>query len=178
MINLLELTKRQTLVLSAVAVAAGLAVVIGMVGVMAAQGDVSGQAFGTQPYQAATADKQADVAPQIVAPDDAAAPTAAQPTEKAQVTPAPAKTQPAPQEQAQAKPMQPTPATNPVGDTVKDVYDRAKQFTNKVVTPGDGNSYIGTYGQCPFYESAGAKGCWPPSNIVCNSDWSICSLKN
>ncbi len=50
-------------------------------------------------------------------------------------------------------------------------------FTNKPVTPGDPESYIGTYGQCPFYENAGEKGCYPPSDIICNADWSICKPK-
>ena len=50
-------------------------------------------------------------------------------------------------------------------------------FTNKPVTPGDPESYIGTYGQCPFYENAGEKGCYPPSDIVCNADWSKCEPK-
>ena len=50
-------------------------------------------------------------------------------------------------------------------------------FTNKDVTPGDPESYIGTYGQCPFYENAGEKGCYPPSDIICNADWSKCELK-
>ena len=47
-------------------------------------------------------------------------------------------------------------------------------FTNKTVTPGDPESYIGTVGQCPFYEMAGDKGCYPPSDIKCNADWSQC----
>lgn len=47
-------------------------------------------------------------------------------------------------------------------------------FTNKPVTPGNPESYIGTYGQCPFYENAMEKGCFPPSDIECNADWSYC----
>lgn len=47
-------------------------------------------------------------------------------------------------------------------------------FTNKPVTPGVPESYIGTYGQCPFYENAMEKGCYPPSDIRCNADWSSC----
>ena len=50
-------------------------------------------------------------------------------------------------------------------------------FTNKPVTPGDPESYIGTYGQCPFYENAGEKGCYPPSDIICNADWTDCKPK-
>lgn len=50
-------------------------------------------------------------------------------------------------------------------------------FTQKEVTPGDPESYIDTYGQCPFYENAGPKGCYPPSDIECNADWSVCSYK-
>ena len=47
-------------------------------------------------------------------------------------------------------------------------------FTNKPVTPGVPESYVGTYGQCPFYENAMEKGCYPPSDIRCNADWSSC----
>lgn len=50
-------------------------------------------------------------------------------------------------------------------------------FTNKPVVAGDPESYIGTYGQCPFYENAMEKGCYPPSDITCNADWSKCELK-
>lgn len=50
-------------------------------------------------------------------------------------------------------------------------------FTNKPVKAGDPESYIGTYGQCPFYENAGEKGCYPPSDITCNADWSKCEPK-
>jgi hypothetical protein len=51
-------------------------------------------------------------------------------------------------------------------------------FTNKEVTPGDPQSYDGTYGQCPFYENAmGGKGCMPPSDLTCNADWSYCEPK-
>lgn len=49
-------------------------------------------------------------------------------------------------------------------------------FTNKDVTPGDPSSYVDTYGQCPFYENAGAKGCYPPPGITCNADWSHCTM--
>lgn len=50
-------------------------------------------------------------------------------------------------------------------------------FTNKPVTAGDPESYVDTYGQCPFYENAGAKGCVPPPDIECNDDWSVCTYK-
>lgn len=51
-------------------------------------------------------------------------------------------------------------------------------FTNKPVQAGDPESYIGTYGQCPFYENAmEGKGCVPPPDIECNEDWSVCSYK-
>lgn len=49
-------------------------------------------------------------------------------------------------------------------------------FTNKEVTPGDPSSYVDTYGQCPFYENAGVKGCYPPPGITCNADWSHCTM--
>lgn len=50
-------------------------------------------------------------------------------------------------------------------------------FTNEQVTPGVPESYVGTVGQCPFYEMAGEKGCVPPSDIECNADWSVCTYK-
>ena len=50
-------------------------------------------------------------------------------------------------------------------------------FTTKTVTPGNPESYIGTVGQCPFYEMAGDKGCYPPANLQCNADWSVCTQK-
>lgn len=50
-------------------------------------------------------------------------------------------------------------------------------FTNNPVTPGDPASYVGTVGQCPFYEMAGDKGCVPPPDIECNADWSVCKYK-
>lgn len=51
-------------------------------------------------------------------------------------------------------------------------------FTNKPVEAGKPESYIGTYGQCPFYENAmEGKGCVPPPDIECNEDWSKCEYK-
>lgn len=50
-------------------------------------------------------------------------------------------------------------------------------FTNQPVTAGDPQSYVGTVGQCPFYEMAGDKGCVPPPDIECNADWSVCTYK-
>ncbi len=73
------------------------------------------------------------------------------------------------------EPVEPTSAANEPEKT--EPLERIP-FTNKPVTPGDPESYIGTYGQCPFYENAGEKGCYPPSDIVCNSDWSVCKPKS
>ena len=50
-------------------------------------------------------------------------------------------------------------------------------FTNAPVVAGQPESYVGTVGQCPFYEMAGEKGCMPPSDIECNADWSVCTKK-
>lgn len=50
-------------------------------------------------------------------------------------------------------------------------------FTNAPVVAGQPESYVGTVGQCPFYEMAGEKGCVPPSDIECNADWSVCTKK-
>lgn len=55
----------------------------------------------------------------------------------------------------------------------------ADTHTNLPVTPGDPQSYVGTVGQCPFYERVdGPKGCTPPENVVCNADWSKCATKD
>lgn len=50
-------------------------------------------------------------------------------------------------------------------------------FTDKPVTPGNPESYVGTVGQCPFYEMAGEKGCVPPAGYTCNSDWTHCTIE-
>lgn len=50
-------------------------------------------------------------------------------------------------------------------------------FTSDPVTPGEPESYVDTVGQCPFYEMAGPKGCYPPADIECNADWSVCTLR-
>lgn len=50
-------------------------------------------------------------------------------------------------------------------------------FTNAPVVAGQPETYVGTVGQCPFYEMAGEKGCMPPSDIECNADWSVCTKK-
>lgn len=48
-------------------------------------------------------------------------------------------------------------------------------FTSNRVQAGNPESYVGTYGQCPFYENAmEGKGCVPPPDIECNADWSVC----
>lgn len=70
----------------------------------------------------------------------------------------------------------PRPATG--GEAPKKQQMERIPFTNKEVTPGDPESYVGTYGQCPFYENAmEGKGCVPPPDIECNADWSECHLK-
>lgn len=50
-------------------------------------------------------------------------------------------------------------------------------FTQAPVVAGEPESYVGTVGQCPFYEMAGDKGCMPPSDIQCNADWTVCTKK-
>lgn len=72
------------------------------------------------------------------------------------------------------EPVEPTSAAT---EPAKTELPERIPFTNKDVTPGDPESYIGTYGQCPFYENAMEKGCYPPSDIVCNEDWSKCELR-
>nr|DAU46695.1 MAG TPA: hypothetical protein [Caudoviricetes sp.] len=69
----------------------------------------------------------------------------------------------------------PVPAPKPADTPKKD--GGHIPFTNKPVTPGNPESYAGTVGQCPFYEMAGEKGCYPPANIECNADWTVCKEK-
>lgn len=108
---------------------------------------------------------------------------------------------PAPAQTAETKPAEQSEATNssviqnsspeavePVGaptaptDTSASAPAKVESgghvpFTNEPVTPGDSQSYVGTVGQCPFYEIAGEKGCTPPPDIECNADWSVCTKK-
>lgn len=50
-------------------------------------------------------------------------------------------------------------------------------FTQAPVVAGQPETYVGTVGQCPFYEMAGEKGCVPPDYLECNADWSVCKMK-
>lgn len=72
-----------------------------------------------------------------------------------------------PRHQPPAQPAAPRPADPP-----------RIPFTNKPVQPGNPDSYVGTYGQCPFYENAGEKGCVPPPGVTCNADWSHCTMES
>lgn len=149
--KLLNLTKRQIITVSWAAVAVGIA---GMLAMGAAAQDqlrqvnIDANHTPTVPadVQAPVLDRQHDakVAPKPKAEAKQPQPTQAQP--QAVAEPTPAKTEP--------------------GGHVP--------FTNKQVTPGEPESYIDTVGQCPFYEMAGPKGCYPPSDIVCNDDWTVC----
>lgn len=179
MINLLELTKRQTLVLSAVATGLGIALVLAMGIFVAAQSNTTKQAFGAQP--ANSFDQPVSVTEQPVKETQRTSDGKTVETNGTQTVttyaPKTPQAQPEQPKQVNKQPMQPTPATDPLSGTVGGVVDtvRGVTYTLKNVIPGDPLSYIGTYGQCPFYEDAGAKGCWPPSNIECNADWSICT---
>ncbi len=171
MINLLELTKRQTLVLSAVATGLGIALVLAMGIFVAANSDQTKQAFGAQPVT-----KQVEsVSEQPVnetSSDEDGNKTETGGTQTVTTYSAPEHRSATPPTQTNVTPTQTAPAQNPVGDTPKD--GGHIPFTNLPVTPGDPLSYIGTVGQCPFYEIAGDKGCYPPKDIICNADWSIC----
>lgn len=50
-------------------------------------------------------------------------------------------------------------------------------FTQAPVVSGQPESYVGTVGQCPFYEIVNEKGCVPPADIECNADWTVCTKK-
>lgn len=182
MINLLELTKRQTLVVSAVATGLGIAFVLALGVFVAAQSNQAKQAFGAQPAnsfdQVKSVSEQPVTDTETTSDGDTVKHSGTQ-TVTTYSAPQTATTQPTPK-QVNKQPMQPTPATDPLSSTVDGVVDtvRGVTYTLKNVIPGDPLSYVGTYGQCPFYEDAGVKGCWPPSNIQCNTDWSICTPKS
>lgn len=170
MINPLELTRKQVLILSAITVALGVGAIIALGLYVSAQGSTAKTSFGSQPYDTASAVIAEPVKETETKPDGTVVETGGTQTV---VTgkPQTATTQP---QAAPSQPLQQTPAQDPAGAT----NGRSEsQFTNKVVIPGDPLSYIGTYGQCPFYESAGDKGCWPPKDIICNANWSVCSYK-
>lgn len=79
---------------------------------------------------------------------------------------------------AQPQPASPAPAPAPAPSPAPAPQQGAHiPFTNKPVTPGDPESYVGTVGQCPFYEMAGEKGCVPPAGYTCNSDWTHCTIE-
>lgn len=94
-----------------------------------------------------------------------AKPSPSQPT-RPQSTPKPSAPRPAPA-------PTPAPAPQPKHEEMKRM-----EFTDKPVQPGNPDGYRNTYGQCPFYENAGEKGCVPPPNVKCNADWSKCELIN
>lgn len=174
MIKILELTKKQTLILSAVTIALGIAFVISIGVFTFSQGNIDKPSFGSQPVSAASEKPKVEI-PQVSsdAPVTSDTPTTiAQPTQVAPATPAAPKA-------GNKTPMQLTPATNPLDGKAENgkENERNATYTNKSVVPGDPLSYVGTYGQCPFYEDAGVKGCWPPKDIECNANWSVCTYK-
>jgi hypothetical protein len=127
----------------------------------------------SQPQQTTSADHQVDPFDPIhgdpaEVTETAAAESAQETTPIVQTYQQPSKPAPAPQA-AQQAPAAPAPVAKEQGGHVP--------FTNDPVTAGDPESYIGTVGQCPFYEMAGEKGCFPPADIECNADWSVCKLK-
>ena len=153
--NLLQLTPKQVLIISAITVLAGVA---GMVSLYAY---AAGNPGVKHIYEAtATADIE-HAKPKPVSEVEA--------EKKPADAPKPGSSNTAPvvtQKPAQAAPAQPGKVEPQGGGHIP--------FTNLPVTPGDPQSYIDTVGQCPFYEMAGPKGCYPPSDIVCNADWTVC----
>lgn len=180
MINLLEMTKRQTLVLSAITIALGLAVIVGLGVFVAAQSNAAKQSFGSKPMSInGTPVKSVTEQPVVETQrgEDGSVKQIGGTQTVTTYEPQTSQAKPAAPQQTTKQPLQSAPKQNPVGETVTGVVDtvRGVTYTLKDVVPGDPLSYVGTYGQCPFYENAGEKGCWPPSNLVCNADWSICT---
>ena len=150
MINLLELTKKQVLVISAVTV------VVGIVGLASAAAYTGNQL------------KSLDIEPAAKAISNA------QPTQDAPGQPQVAK--PVTNATKPETPVQASPAQPQLVKTEPQDGGHIP-FTNEPVTPGDPASYVDTVGQCPFYEMAGPKGCTPPADIICNEDWTVCEPK-
>ena len=88
-------------------------------------------------------------------------------------SPQPSRPQPNQEPSAPRPAPAPAPAPQP-----KPEEPKRMEFTDKPVQPGNPESYRNTYGQCPFYENAGEKGCVPPPNVKCNADWSKCEPIN
>jgi hypothetical protein len=165
MINLLELTKRQVLIASAVTVALGIALVIGG-GLYVS--DQAGSLNDTRQHSQDEFTPVVEPGPTQVNDEPLQETPASDPLTGATET-----VQPAPVAQ------QPAQATPPVAAQTQPSKPQLERipFTLKDVIPGNPESYIGTYGQCPFYENAGDKGCYPPPYITCNADWTYCEIK-
>lgn len=151
MINLLELTKKQIIVISWAAVAIAVAGFVALYIVATTQAQQLTQEAISQPVEIVPAAQPAE--------------TPSTPADVSQE--APQTTEPATNPQAEPAPVQ----------DVKQAQGGHIPFTNEPVTPGQPETYVDTVGQCPFYEMAGPKGCYPPSDIVCNADWTICEPK-
>ena len=149
--NPLEMTKRQIAIITFIAVTAGIVYMLVMF-----------SAAAKELGEAQVLLNKADSAQVDAFTGPTAAPKSA---DEPQATTAPKATaQPTQQRQA----VQP----EPVKTEPKD--GGHVPFTNKDVTPGQPETYVDTVGQCPFYEMAGPKGCYPPADIVCNDDWTVC----
>lgn len=158
--NLLELTKKQVLIISAVTVVAGLAGMVSLYAYAAGNPAIDYKYKATQ-----TADVEYNGLPSTAVSETQAEdkPQESQPPVETTSRPT------TPKQTAQAAPAQPA-----APEKTEPLNGGHIPFTNLPVIPGDPLSYVGTVGQCPFYEMAGDKGCYPPSDIICNADWTIC----
>lgn len=162
--KLLNMTRRQILAVSWGAVALGIAGILTVGLATADHVRQANQVFTTK------SDTPADT----IRSEQPAKPTQAAPDSQQSEKAATQATKPIAQpQQAETKP-QPTATAATPHAKVEPIDGGHIPFTNLPVVPGDPLSYVGTVGQCPFYEIAGEKGCNPPSDIVCNSDWTIC----
>lgn len=180
--NLLELSKRQIIAISTGAVAVGIAGILTVGIVMAEQMENANVTYTSGSNTPADVTNHNKTAATL---DDEDAPSSAQST-PSETVPA---TQPKAPVAAQQPPKTNTPAASKPGvvsgtvggvtGVVDDVKGKLEgghiPFTNLPVVPGDPLSYIGTVGQCPFYEIVTEKGCWPPKDITCNADWTVCT---
>lgn len=139
-------------------------IILAVIVVTAATGFMTVQAFNPEP--AAVQTKPAATEPKEVKTPEIKESTEIQPSERPQEAPQIVESNTVPSQPA----AQPAPSQEKLeGGHIP--------FTSKPVTAGDPESYVDTVGQCPFYEMAGEKGCVPPPDLECNSDWSICKLK-
>lgn len=171
MIKLLELTQKQILTAAAIMVVAGIGLIVFLGFAMAGAARQANTAWGSEAVTSTAEAETKELAPTTSKKtvDKKGKDFTAQPTQTAPThDPVTSKAE---------TPKQPTERKQSKETTPKTTKQQGAHipYTNKPVTPGDPESYVGTVGQCPFYEIAGAKGCIVPPYIECNENWTVCN---